>query len=124
MGTTCNGSATASYDNGDVCGAGAKQEVSGFLNLDVGHENHDDTRDDGDRDSRYTIPNGSWYCGLTPCAAETEVQTTMSAAQLVARLVDDGFLLNRTTPPKCGLGAELVLLVPILFAARRRFRRV
>lgn len=121
----CSGSATASYDNGDVCGPGSKQEIAGFLNLDASHENHDDTRNDADRDVRRTIPDGAWYCGAIPCAADTEVQSSMSAAQLVALVVDEGFQLNKTPTgaPSCGLGAELALLVPMLAAWRRRSTR-
>ena len=37
----CNGSATASYDNTNVCGNTSKQESSGFRNLDASHENHE-----------------------------------------------------------------------------------
>ena len=44
----CNGSATASYDNTNACSNSAKQESSGFLNLDAAHENHSDERDDSD----------------------------------------------------------------------------
>ena len=44
----CNGSATTGYNNSNVCNNSAKQESSGFLNLDVAHENHSDERDDSD----------------------------------------------------------------------------
>jgi len=82
----CNGSATASYDNDDVCGNNAKQESSGFFNLDSGHENHDDTRNDADRDTRRQIPDGIWLCNGSPCAPNTVVQNNMSSAQLVSIL--------------------------------------
>ncbi len=82
----CNGSATAGYDNSNVCSNSAKQESSGFLNLDSGHENHDDERDDQDRDTRRAIPTGIWLCGGVPCAPNTVVQSQMSSAQLVAAL--------------------------------------
>ena len=82
----CNGSATASYNNSNVCGNSAKQESSGFLNLDSGHENHDDERNDVDRDTRKSIPTGIWTCGGSPCAPNTTVQSAMSSAQLVAVL--------------------------------------
>ncbi len=118
----CNGSATASYDNDDVCDESAKQELAGFRNLDSGAENHDDTRNDADRDTRRTIPDGAWYCGATPCAPDVEVQSSMSSAQLVSRLVDDGVDLNKPTPA-CGLGPELALLLPLFAAARRRVLR-
>lgn len=52
----CNGSATASYNNSNVCNNSAKQESAGFLNLDVGHENHSDERDDSDSDTRRQVP--------------------------------------------------------------------
>src|SRR5215813_3588680 len=38
----CNGSATAGYDNSNACNNNAKQESSGFFNLDGCHENHSD----------------------------------------------------------------------------------
>lgn len=82
----CNGSATASYNNSNVCGNGAKQEASGFRNLDAGHENHDDIRDDTDRDTRRAIPGGIWTCSGVPCAPNTVVQSAMSTAQFVAIL--------------------------------------
>ena len=69
-----------------MCSNTAKQESSGFLNLDSGHENHDDERNDTDRDNRRAIPTGIWMCGSTPCAANTLVQSAMSAAQLVSVL--------------------------------------
>ena len=82
----CNGSATASYDNSNVCSNSAKQESSGFFNLDSGHENHSDERDDSDRDTRRAIPTGIWMCGGSPCAPNTQVQSAMSSAQLVSIL--------------------------------------
>jgi hypothetical protein len=82
----CNGSATASFNNGNVCRNNAKQEATGFRNLDSGHENHDDTRNDADRDDRRQIPDGIWLCNGVPCAPNTLVQDSLSAAQLVALL--------------------------------------
>jgi len=82
----CNGSATASYNNSNVCNNSAKQESSGFFNIDSSHENHSDERDDSDRDTRKQIPGGIWQCGGAPCAPNTTVQSSMSAAQLVAVL--------------------------------------
>jgi hypothetical protein len=82
----CNGSATASYNNSNVCSNSAKQESAGFVNLDSGHENHDDERKDNDRDTRKSIPTGIWNCGGSPCAPNTTVQSAMSSAQLVAVL--------------------------------------
>jgi hypothetical protein len=80
----CSGSATTSYDNTNVCTT--KQESSGFVNLDSGHENHDDVRNDADRDTRRAIPGGIWTCSGSPCAPNTVVQSSMSAAQLIAIL--------------------------------------
>jgi hypothetical protein len=82
----CNGSATTGYDNSNVCNNSNKQESSGFLNLDSGHENHDDERNDADRDTRKAIPTGIWMCGSSPCAPNTTVQSAMSCAQLVSVL--------------------------------------
>ncbi len=82
----CNGSATASYSNSNVCGNTAKQETSGFVNLDGAHENHDDIRNDVDRDVRKAIPGGIWTCSGSPCAPNTTVQSAMSTAQFVALL--------------------------------------
>lgn len=82
----CGGSATAGYDNSNVCGNGAKQEAAGFLNLDAGHENHSDIRDASDSDDRRQVPNGIWLCGGVPCAPNTTVQTAMTSAALVSIL--------------------------------------
>jgi hypothetical protein len=69
-----------------VCGNSSKQESSGFLNLDSGHENHSDERDDSDRDTRRQVPGGIWMCGSSPCSPNTQVQSSMSSAQLVSVL--------------------------------------
>lgn len=82
----CGGSATASYNNSNVCGNSFKQEAANFRNLDGAHENHDDIRDDTDRDDRKAIPDGIWTCGGVPCAPNTTVQGSMSTAQFVAIL--------------------------------------
>jgi len=82
----CAGSATASYDNDDVCGNGFKQESAGFLNIDASHENHDDERNDGDRDDRVAVPDGLWTCGGSPCAPGTTLTGSLSTAQLVSLL--------------------------------------
>jgi hypothetical protein len=82
----CSGSATAGYNNGNVCGNAAKQESAGFLNLDVAHENHDDERDDNDSDTRRQIPSGIWQCGGSPCSPNTVVQSSMTTARLVSIL--------------------------------------
>lgn len=82
----CNGSATASYNNSNVCNNASKQESAGFLNLDSAHENHSDERDDSDRDDRRQIPGGIWTCGGSPCSPNTLVQGSMSTAQFVSIL--------------------------------------
>jgi hypothetical protein len=82
----CNGSASASYNNSNVCNNSYKQETSGFRNLDASHENHDDERNDADRDTRKAIPDGIWNCGSTRCAPDTSVQSAMSTAQFIAVL--------------------------------------
>jgi hypothetical protein len=82
----CNGSATAGYNNSNVCNNSAKQESSGFLNLDSGHENHSDERDDSDSDTRKQVPGGIWTCNGVPCAPNTTVQSSMTSARLVSVL--------------------------------------
>jgi hypothetical protein len=82
----CGGSATAGYNNSNVCNNSFKQESSGFRNLDGAHENHDDIRNDADRDDRRQIPDGIWTCSGSPCAPNTTVQSSMSSAQFVAIL--------------------------------------
>ncbi|HEX2641617.1 MAG TPA: hypothetical protein VHU81_01395 [Thermoanaerobaculia bacterium] len=82
----CNGSATASYDNSNVCGNTSKQESSGFRNLDAGHENHDDERNDSDSDVRKAIPGGIWTCSGVACAPNTTVQSSMTSARLISIL--------------------------------------
>ncbi|RMH21975.1 MAG: hypothetical protein D6696_04520 [Acidobacteria bacterium] len=82
----CGGSATASYNNSNVCGNSFKQESSGFRNLDGAHENHDDERNASDSDDRRQIPDGIWNCGGAPCAPNTLVQTSMTTAQFISLL--------------------------------------
>lgn len=82
----CSGSASASYNNSNVCGNSAKQEVSGFRNLDAAHENHSDERDASDSDVRRQIPNGIWTCSGAPCAANTQVQSSMTSASFISTL--------------------------------------
>ena len=82
----CNGSATASYDNTNVCNNANKQEASGFRNLDAAHENHSDERDDSDSDTRRAIPDGIWTCGGVPCAPNTVVQSSMTTARFISTL--------------------------------------
>jgi hypothetical protein len=82
----CNGSATASYSNSNVCGNTSKQEASGFRNLDAAHENHSDERDDSDSDVRKAIPGGIWNCSGVPCAPNTTVQSSMTTARFISIL--------------------------------------
>jgi hypothetical protein len=82
----CGGSATASYNNSNVCGNGNKQEASGFFNLDGAHENHSDIRDDSDSDTRRQVPDGIWLCNGSPCAPNTVVQSSMTSARFVSIL--------------------------------------
>ena len=82
----CGGSATASFNNSNVCSNSFKQESAGFLNIDAGHENHDDERNDGDRDDRVAIPTGLWTCGGSACSPGTTVTSSLSAAQLIGLL--------------------------------------
>lgn len=82
----CGGSATASYNNSNVCGNGSKQESSGFRNLDAAHENHDDERDASDSDTRRAIPGGIWTCGGSPCSPNTVVASSMTTAHFVSLL--------------------------------------
>lgn len=82
----CGGSATAGYDNSNVCGNSFKQEASGFRNLDAAHENHDDIRNASDSDTRKAIPDGIWTCGGAPCAPNTTVASSMTTAQFVSLL--------------------------------------
>ena len=82
----CNGSATASYDNTNVCNNSSKQEASGFRNLDAAHENHSDERNDSDSDVRKQIPGGIWNCNGVPCAPNTTVQSSMTTARFISIL--------------------------------------
>ncbi|GAB4573948.1 MAG: hypothetical protein Tsb008_09800 [Rhodothalassiaceae bacterium] len=82
----CSGSATASYNNSNVCGNGAKQEAFGFINLDGAHENHDDERNASDSDDRRQVPDGIWTCGGAPCAPNTLVQSSMSTGTFISIL--------------------------------------
>lgn len=82
----CNGSATASYNNSNVCGNTSKQEGSGFRNLDAAHENHDDQRNDVDSDVRKQVPGGIWTCSGVPCAPDTTVNSAMTTARFVSIL--------------------------------------
>ncbi|MEA2560648.1 MAG: hypothetical protein QOH06_2152 [Acidobacteriota bacterium] len=82
----CNGSATASYDNSNVCNNSNKQETSGFRNLDACHENHDDERNASDSDVRKAIPSGNWLCNGVPCAPNTTVQSSMTTARYITLL--------------------------------------
>ncbi len=82
----CNGSATASYDNSNACANSAKQESSGFVNLDAAHENHSDERDNSDSDVRRAIPTGIWTCSGSPCAPNTQVQSSMTTGRFISIL--------------------------------------
>jgi len=82
----CSGSATASYNNSNVCNNANKQEATGFQNLDAAHENHSDERNDSDSDVRKQIPGGIWTCGGVPCAPDTTVQSSMTTARFVSIL--------------------------------------
>lgn len=82
----CSGSATASFNNDNVCNNSNKQESSGFRNLDTAHENHSDERDDSDSDQRIAIPTGIWTCGGVPCSPGTQVQSSMTTARFVSIL--------------------------------------
>lgn len=82
----CNGSTGTSYDNSNVCRNNAKQETSGFRNLDGAHENHSDERDDSDSDERRQIPDGIWTCNGVACAPNTTVQSSMTTARFISTL--------------------------------------
>lgn len=82
----CNGATGTSYDNGNVCRNNAKQEASGFRNLDAAHENHSDERDDSDSDVRRQIPDGIWTCSGAACAPNTQVQGAMTTARFISTL--------------------------------------
>jgi len=82
----CSGSATAGFDNSDVCGNTAKQEAGGFINLDAAHENHSDERDASDSDDRRQVPDGIWTCSGVPCAPNTLVTGSLTTAAFIAML--------------------------------------
>lgn len=82
----CGGSATASYNNSNVCGNSFKQEASGFFNLDAAHENHSDERDASDADDRKAIPDGIWTCNGSTCAPNTTVATGTTTASFISTL--------------------------------------
>jgi hypothetical protein len=83
----CNGSATAEYSNDDLCdNNNNKQKVTGFRNLDTAHENHDQSRNDSDRDNRNAIPDGIWICNGVPCAVNSEVVDHLSTGQFIGVL--------------------------------------
>jgi hypothetical protein len=60
--------------------------VSGFRNLDAAHENHSDERDASDSDVRRQVPDGIWLCNGVPCAANTQVQSSMTTARFISTL--------------------------------------
>jgi hypothetical protein len=82
----CDGSATANLNNQTICGNGAKQESSGFMNLDTAHENHDEERNDSHSDNRDAIPDGVWICNGVRCAPGSTVHENLSTAAFVGRL--------------------------------------
>jgi hypothetical protein len=82
----CNGSATQGYSNDDLCDNNNKQKVSGFRNLDTAHENHDQSRNDSDRDNRNAIPDGIWICNGVPCAPNSTAVDHMSSGQFIGVL--------------------------------------
>lgn len=82
----CGGSTGTSYDNSNVCRNNAKQEASGYRNLDGAHENHSDERDDSDSDERRQIPDGIWTCSGVSCAPNTTVQSSMTTARFISTL--------------------------------------
>ncbi len=82
----CNGSATASYNNSNVCGNSAKMKATGFLNLDGAHENHSNERDASDSDTRRQVPNGIWTCSGVPCAPNTVVHSSQTTAAFISTL--------------------------------------
>ncbi len=82
----CGGSAGAGYNNSNVCNNSFKQESAGFFNLDSSHENHDDERNDADRDTRKQVPGGIWTCGGVPCPPDTTVASALSTGQFIATL--------------------------------------
>jgi hypothetical protein len=75
----CNGSASASYSTSNICSNSSKQEVSGFANCDQADENHDDGRNDADRDTRKAVTGGCWGSNTSG----TNVRSSMSTAELI-----------------------------------------
>lgn len=75
----CSGSATASLSQTSNCLNTEKQEVSGFKNCDQGDENHDDGRNDADRDVRKALTGGCWGTYTNG----QQVRSSMSAAELI-----------------------------------------
>ena len=82
----CSGSATAGYNNSNVCRNNSKQETTGFRNLDAADESHSDERNASDSDERKQIPDGFWTCGGSPCAPNTTVQSSMTTARFISTL--------------------------------------
>jgi hypothetical protein len=82
----CDGSATANYNNSNVCGNNFKQETSGFKNLDTAHENHDQERNDSHADDRVAIPDGVWICNGAACSPGSTVQSAQSTAAFIGSL--------------------------------------
>lgn len=82
----CDGSATAAYDNQNLCGNASKQKASGFMNLDAAHENHDQSRNDSHAHTRVAIPDGIWVCNGQPCGPGSTVNNALSTADFISRL--------------------------------------
>jgi hypothetical protein len=73
----CSGSGTASYSTTNVCTS--KQEASNFINGDQSHEDHDDGRNDNDRDVRKSTSGGWWSVS----GSGSQVRSSMSNAEVI-----------------------------------------
>ena len=78
-GTTfaCSGSISTSYSTSNQCTT--HQETSGFYNCDQSHENHDDGRNDVDRDTRKSVKSSSCWSS----AVNVQVRSSMSTGELI-----------------------------------------
>lgn len=82
----CSGSSTAAYETDNVCQT--HQESAGFVNGVQTHENHDDGRNDNDRDTVRAIaggldPDGSWDYGRYSGSTGTQIRSGDSTAELI-----------------------------------------
>ena len=66
-----------SYSTSNQCTT--HQETSGFYNCDQSHENHDDGRNDKDRDTRRSVKSSSCWSS----AVNVQVRSAMSSAELI-----------------------------------------